>query len=247
MVLTYHNIGAEPGFNTVALSSFKEQLAYISTNYEVVSIEDYVNYVVANGQSRRGTALITFDDAYVSFAELAMPLLSELNLPVALFVCTGAIGRSNEWDSPDRRIPVMNEEKIKMLSEDGLVTIGAHSDTHRSLTSLGERDLRHEMLIPKSKLEEITGKPVHYLAYPYGQYHLNLNDNVIRAAKDAAYKAAFSTNFGSNNNARHLFALNRVDITGADNMVSFVSKLKPLSYHYFKQKLKNVYSRLRTM
>ena len=68
MVLTYHNIGAEPGFNTVAQSSLKEQLGYISGNYEVVSVDEYVNYLIANGKSKDGAAVISFDDAYVSFA-----------------------------------------------------------------------------------------------------------------------------------------------------------------------------------
>ena len=247
MVLTYHNIGAEPGFNTVAQSSLKEQLAYISGNYEVVSVDEYVNYLIANGKSKDGAAVISFDDAYVSFAELAMPLLREQELPVALFVCTGVIGKTNEWDSPNKRIPVMNEGMIRMLSTDSLITIGAHTDTHRSLTSLGERDLRDEMNIPRRKLEELTGKPVNYLAYPYGQLHLNVSNEVKKAALDAGYKAAFSTNFGNSNSSGNIYALNRIDITGADSMDGFISKLKPANYYYYKQKVKNIYSRIKTM
>ncbi len=246
MVLTYHNIGAEPGFNTVAQSSLKEQLAYISSNYDVVSIEEYVNYMDANDKSKKGSVAITFDDAYVSYSELAMPVLSDLKLPSALFICTGVIGKTNEWDSPDKRLPVMNEATIKMLSQNSLVTIGAHTETHRSLTSLGKRDLEDEMVIPKRKLEELTGKAVKYMAYPYGQPHLNINAPVVRAVKSAGYKAAFSTNFSSRNSV-NLFSVNRIDVTGEDSMQAFINKLKPHSYYYYKQKLKNIYSRIKTM
>jgi peptidoglycan/xylan/chitin deacetylase (PgdA/CDA1 family) len=40
---------------------------------------------------------------------------------------------------------------------------------------------------PKHWLEEITGKPVNYFAYPYGTW----NDATIQQLKDHGYKAAF--------------------------------------------------------
>jgi peptidoglycan/xylan/chitin deacetylase (PgdA/CDA1 family) len=212
----------------------------------VVSIDEYVDHMMKTGKSREGTAVITFDDAYASYNDIAIPILNSLDMPSALFICTGVIGRSNEWDDPDKRWPVMNEEVIKLLSQNGLVTIGAHTETHRSLTSLGEKDLKDEMNIPKEKLETLTGKPVNYLAYPYGQFYLNINGDVVKAAQDAGYKAAFSTNFGSSNTAANRFALNRVDVTGADDMDTFMKKLRPYNYYYVKQRVKNIYSSIRT-
>lgn len=246
MVLTYHNIGSKPGLNTVAESSFKEQLQYLCSNYQVVSVEEYVDHIFKNGQAKPGTALITFDDGYTSYVERALPILTKLNVSSVLFICTGSIGRSNEWDSPDKRYSIINEEVIKLLSGNSLVTIGAHTESHRSLTLLGEKDLKDEMTTPKEKLEGLTGKPVDYLAYPYGQFHLDVNNKVKGAAQHAGYKAAFSTNFSIDNSSADIWALNRIDITGKDDINAFKSKLNRYNYYTVKQKVKNLYSFLKT-
>ncbi len=246
MVLTYHNIGSEPGFNTVAESSLEEQLQYIRSNYQVLSVDEYINHILERGKAKQGAALITFDDAYTSYVERALPVLTKMNLRSVLFICTGSIGKSNEWDSPDERFSIINEETIKLLSEDSLITIGAHTESHRSLTLLGEKDLKDEMTTPKEKLEMLTGKPVDYIAYPYGQFHLNVNNKVKKAANEAGYKAAFSTNFSIDNSRSDIWALNRVDVTGDDDIETFKSKLKRNSYFSVKQKVKNMYSFLKT-
>lgn len=246
MVLTYHNIGSEPGFNTVAESSLEEQLQYIRSNYQVLSVDEYINHILEHGKAKQGAALITFDDAYTSYVERALPMLTKLNLRSVLFICTGSIGKSNEWDSPDKRFSIINEETIKLLSGNSLITIGAHTESHRSLTLLGEKDLKDEMMTPKGKLEKLTGKTVDYIAYPYGQFHLNVNNKVKKAANEAGYKAAFSTNFSIDNSRSDIWALNRIDVTGDDDIETFKSKLRRNSYFSVKQKVKNMYSFLKT-
>ena len=46
MILMYHNIDEEGGFNTVSLKNFTEQILYLSLNKEfcIVSIDDYIKY-----------------------------------------------------------------------------------------------------------------------------------------------------------------------------------------------------------
>ncbi len=245
MVLTYHHIGSEPGFNTVAESSLEEQLQYVRSHYHVLSVEEYVNHIFKFGKAKQGAVLVSFDDAYTSYVERALPVLTKMNLRSVLFICTGVIGKSNEWDSPDKRFSIINEETIKLLSENSLITIGAHTESHRSLTLLGEKDLKDEMTNPKEKLEKLIGKPIDFLAYPYGQLHLNVNSKVKVAAYEAGYKAAFSTNFSIDNSRSNIWALNRIDVTGDDDIETFKSKLKRNSYFSVKQQVKNVYSFLK--
>ena len=45
---------------------------------------------------------LTFDDGFVSFGDVAAPLLLDHGLPSTLFVVTDAVGKSNVW--PDDRI-----------------------------------------------------------------------------------------------------------------------------------------------
>src|SRR6185437_5501083 len=98
MVLTYHNIGVEAGFNTVKYKAFEQQIAHLKQHFDIVSADSYINYIKTNGRSKEGSVLLTFDDAYTSFKELVFPLMSLNNLPSTVFVCTGYLGRSNEWD-----------------------------------------------------------------------------------------------------------------------------------------------------
>jgi peptidoglycan/xylan/chitin deacetylase (PgdA/CDA1 family) len=55
------------------------------------------------GKPLRGTAVITFDDAYCGVFEYARPVLEELRLPATVFVVTGAAatGEPFWWDYPD--------------------------------------------------------------------------------------------------------------------------------------------------
>ena len=73
-----------------------------------------------------------------------------------------------------------------------------------------------------------------------------MNAAVIREVKNAGYKAAFSTNF-SRRNSTNVYSVNRIDVTGDDSMEGFINKLKPHSYYYYKQQVKNFYSRIKTM
>ena len=42
--------------------------------------------------------LVTFDDGYEDFAELAHPLLRQYEIDVTLFVVSGLVRTTNEWD-----------------------------------------------------------------------------------------------------------------------------------------------------
>lgn len=57
---------------------------------------------------------------------------------------------------------------IMTLSEDPLVTIGAHTKNHFSLAQLSENDAFGEILLGKKILERKLSKPIHHFAYPYG-------------------------------------------------------------------------------
>ena len=242
MVVTYHNIGTESAFNTVSISAFQQQVTYLAEHYDVVDVEKYLHGIRKTGRNIKGQVVITFDDAYCSYKELALPFLKEKNIPGALFVCTGYLGKSNEWDKPEQRFPIMSENDVAELAKEELVTIGGHSVTHRSLSGLSVEEIFEELKGAKEFLEKLVGKEVVYMAYPYGQYNLNVNNMVKEQVRKAGYKAAFSTNFSIDNHAADIYALNRLDITPQDDMNTFKAKLKKYSYNFLKQRLKNIYT-----
>lgn len=95
-VLTYHRV-AEPA-NTPLLNprmvsaepkSFASQLKILVDNYQVVSMEQVLERIVIGTPLPARSVLITFDDAYTDFQDVAWPILRSYRLPVTLFVPTG--------------------------------------------------------------------------------------------------------------------------------------------------------------
>ena len=82
----------------------------------------------------------------------------------------------------------LSEKQLRLLSENPLVTIGAHSLLHEDLSCLEGDALRQNLCRSKQILETITGKPVNALAFPYGAY----TRATLAAAKDAGYTQLYA-------------------------------------------------------
>lgn len=241
MVLMYHHIARKKGFYAVSAAAFSEQMQYLAENYEVVDIDTYVKTVRTKGENGHRQVAVTFDDAYESYSQLALPVIEQFKIPSALFVCTGFMGRSNEWDDPQHRYPIMDASEVERISANPLVTVGAHSQSHRPLAQLSPQQCDVELSSPKEVLEKLIGRSVNYLAYPFGQPLIDVNANVGRAAKAAGYLAAFSTNYGLVNREKDCFALHRIEVGPQDDLSSFSARFSHWQARILKQKIKNVY------
>lgn len=62
----------------------------------------------------------------------------------------------------------MTWEEIKELSNDSLVTIGAHTVNHLPLNKLTENEIMREIEINKLELEKKLGVPIEHFSYPFG-------------------------------------------------------------------------------
>lgn len=245
MVLMYHNIAAAAGFYTVATSAFQQQMQYLSAHFEVVEISAYVQTVLQEGRNRPKQVAVTFDDAYESYTELALPVMQQYHIPSALFVSTDYLGRSNEWDKPNHRFPIMTAEKLQSISKERSITIGAHSKSHSSLGKISEEACAAELAGSKTFLQQLLGKPVDYFSYPFGQPNIDVNKTVVAAVRAAGYKAAFSTNYGVHNSAKDCFALHRVEVEPSDDIAAFKARFSAWQPRILKQKIKNVYHSLK--
>lgn len=81
-------------------------------------------------------------------------------------------------------------EHLKELEQNG-VSIGAHSHTHRILSSLNKEDLIYELTESKRLLEAYLNKPIESLSYPVGgesTYH----NSMFKLLDDIGYKVGFT-------------------------------------------------------
>ncbi len=132
------------------------------------------------------TIVLTFDDGFESFYTRALPLLSRYDIKVTVFPVAGYLGRTSTWDTlpPQTHLTKEQVREIAALGHE----IGSHTVSHANLTLLGDAELTAELSRSKTILEDIAGKPVSSLSFPFGQW----NRRVWNAALDLGYTAATS-------------------------------------------------------
>ncbi len=218
MILMYHNIGINSGFNTVSLTELKKQITYLVKNFEFVSIDEYVKNIGKN----KKTALISVDDSYKSFYELFYPILKEYGIPAILFVPVDHVGKYNIWDSQER-IEIMNWKNIREISDNGLVTIGSHGRSHKRLSLQNCPEIESEITDSRKELEDRISKHVRHFSYPFGQLN-DYNSFSLQCLKKNGYSSACSTRYGTVNTVKDIFSLKRIEVEPSDNILSFVNK-----------------------
>lgn len=82
-VLAYHDV---PNAD-----AFEKQLTYLKTNYNIISYQQFYDFLFKNTSLPKKALLITFDDGDFSFYQNGYPLLKKLSIPAILFVITELI------------------------------------------------------------------------------------------------------------------------------------------------------------
>ena len=102
-ILTYHRVidpadprVGYPGLVSATPAAFERQIRYLERYYDIVSAPRVLDALRGGPRLPARPVLITFDDAYVDFGEIAWPMLRRRGLPVTLFVPTAYP------DDPDR-------------------------------------------------------------------------------------------------------------------------------------------------
>ncbi len=141
------------------------------------------------------TVVVTFDDAYRSVRELALPILAELSIPATVFVPTrfAAGDALARWSGVEAHLDGPHERELTVMSWSELASlaavgweIGSHARSHPMLTQIADRRLSEELIGSREDCETQLCLPCRSLAYPYG----DTNDRVISATERAGYTAA---------------------------------------------------------
>jgi peptidoglycan/xylan/chitin deacetylase (PgdA/CDA1 family) len=85
-------------------------------------------------------------------------------------------------------LPMVGAE-IQELIRDGLITIGAHSVHHPTLTGLSIEECREEVVGSAEQCRRLTGLKVSSFAYPYG----DVNEQVRQIVAETGFVSACST------------------------------------------------------
>lgn len=169
-------------------------------------------------------AVITFDDGFENVRLNALPELIARNIPAAIFVVAGNLGKLPAWQSFgltfDKTELIMDADQLLSLPP-GLITIGSHTSTHPVLTELGPEDARRELVESRVYLQELLGKSIDLFSFPYGEH----NAELIALCREAGYRRVFTIESELGLSQANGFVSGRFSVEPTDWPLEFFLKL----------------------
>ncbi len=210
-IVMYHSVDPEVDAYTISPDAFLRQIRFLKRHFAIIRLHDIESALNDTSGSAR-KLVITFDDAFLDFLEVAYPVLAEHEVPSTVFVPTGYVGGHNDWDAAHpsyRRKRLMTKAQLRTLWQGGLVDFGSHTVTHARMSDLSTEDLHKETAESKGELETLLGVPVTMFAYPYGQLD-DISEQAVEAVRAAGYRSAVTTHWGAWNSVDQLLRLRRI-------------------------------------
>jgi peptidoglycan/xylan/chitin deacetylase (PgdA/CDA1 family) len=165
--------------------------------------------------------LFTFDDGYLDFAETAWPLLQQYGFSAEVYVVTGSVGGTADWDAEaGPPAPLMAWPDIERLGREG-VSFGSHLTAHVPAATLSTEAVIRAGARSRFDLERWTTAPVVSISLPYGSY----DSRVATALRWCGYEIAFTTVPALAGTSMNPMALPRIEIERDDDLVRFADKL----------------------
>ena len=212
-ILCYHDLSDDPARKnyTIPPEQFRRQLRqFREAGWTFLSLNELLARKGRFDELPPRVIVVTFDDAYRSFFEKALPILREEGVKATVSVISSFI------DAPPADLPpLMTWEQIREAGESGFVEIASHShglhqyeasnpfnDTSPAVTTrrylppdrrYEDRDeyrwrIRADLRKAKSSLASMLGRNVGVLAWPYGEYNA--------MARELARQEGFSVTLG---------------------------------------------------
>jgi peptidoglycan/xylan/chitin deacetylase (PgdA/CDA1 family) len=248
-ILCYHHVSEvkRPAFRSYILppARFHEQMRWLAARgYRAISLDELYDHLVAGAPIPPKPIVITFDDAYAELEHTATPLLAELGFPHTHFVNTGKIGGTTDWIRSAPDLPILAAETLRrMCARHGrLVDFQAHGRGHLQLNRHPAETVRAEVRHCIETLEPLTGRPVRYMAYPFGEENAATRD----VMRELPIRCSFTVAQGLCRPGQDLHGLPRVEVFARDTWLDFRFKVSrgksPIATA--RRKLKRLYKKL---
>lgn len=205
-ILCYHQIrDYRPGDSKTAkdyivpVNDFAAQIKSLAdSGFHSIQPDELHDYLVKGKPLPAKPVMITFDDTRLDQFTNALPELDKYGFKGVFFIMTVSLGKPG----------YMSREQVKQLSDAGH-TIGSHTYDHKNVKKYEGKDWDEQVAKPSKQLTEITGKPIHYFAYPFGLW----NKEGIPHLKEHGFKAVFQLAANMDGNDP-LFSVRRIIVPG---------------------------------
>ena len=216
--LMYHRFDENkyPSTN-IQMIVFKEHIKIIKKfNFKFYNPQNLENNFSINKKEKK--ILITIDDAFASFYEVAWPYLKRQKIPFILFVSTEAIGQNG----------YMTWAQIKEVEQESFAYIGNHSHSHNYLVDLNDNNFIEDINTSSSSFNKNLGYNPIFFSYPFGEYSSKIKQYISKN-----FKFAFGQHSGVIDINKDRFELPRFPINekyGELDRFKYLINLYPLQY-----------------
>jgi peptidoglycan/xylan/chitin deacetylase (PgdA/CDA1 family) len=232
-VLMYHSISATPEdapayYRTCTdPMAFAEQMSMLASDgYQGLTLtEGLAALDSGNAQLKsRKPVAITFDDGYHDFLTSAVPALQRHAFTATMYLPTGFIAHERrQFKGRD----CLTWPEIADLHGCGF-EFGSHTVTHPKLVDLTLEEIRNEVIVSKSTIEQQLSTEVKAFAYPYAfpQHKRDFVRRFVDVVATAGYRSAVTTMIGHVRAQDDVFCLKRLPVNSCDDADLLRAKLQ---------------------
>jgi peptidoglycan/xylan/chitin deacetylase (PgdA/CDA1 family) len=230
-ILMYHSIsddpqpGVSPYYKTTTSPAvFEQHLQRLSAaGYRSVHIDEAVRALQSGVPRNEKTVVITFDDGFRDFYDLAFPILKRLGHTASMFLPTAFVANDRR-SFKDRECLVWSE--VRELRVAG-IEFGSHTVSHPKLYELGWKEIEDELALSKERIERELDQPVTGFSYPFAfpQQDQEFTARFAQLLRKLGYQNCSTTIIGRAHPGDDAFCLKRLPVNSCDDQLLFDAKL----------------------
>jgi methionyl-tRNA formyltransferase/peptidoglycan/xylan/chitin deacetylase (PgdA/CDA1 family) len=138
------------------VSELREKLGFLKQHFTLVSVSQWLGRLESDEPSTDRYAVLTVDDGYRDFRTGLLPVLEELNVPAAFFVCTGAIEAKTVWYQ--RVYDLIDAHRPDRLWVPWMDTHIYFGDVRHRVLTVERVLLAHLKRLPRSRRRELVDR-----------------------------------------------------------------------------------------
>jgi len=225
-ILVYHKVSQEKDDHfTVSVPTLEKQFSYLSEmGYTCLTLSQLIDN--KDFKLTKKNFILTFDDGYVNNLQFLYPLLQKYGFHATIMLPVGYIGKTNAWDEGSEQI--LNFEQLHSM-DSRFVSFGLHGYNHVSVCAFPHENIETEINKCQQKLTDNSIDFLPVLAYPYGKYPKDKNENEAFGKLLKKLGIVFGMRVGSRINNwpfDNNYIVKRIPIYGDESFWVFKTKIK---------------------
>lgn len=222
-VICYHSVSDRDLLYSIDVDRFTWQMSYLRKHYTPISLNDLYQ-ILTKQLTIKNPIVITFDDGYRDNFLNAFPVMFKLDVSFTIFVSTGFIGGKMPLNGVPLEMLSWNE--IQEMHNSGLASFQSHTHTHARLVGLDREDVKREMALSQTLIQQHLGIKPRFFAFPKG-----CSDDISKSIAKNYFDMAFSKEGLIDSGNSDLYALERVMIRRTMDSMRFKLALTSAYWH----------------